>query len=102
MSDSISPKLYLVHVGFYDEVTSFGGVYEGHTNIFLVSDSAQNARTKAKSLEIFKSKRMHIDGIQEIKAVDGYQISVIKDEASSDATEINPYIFRDLGPVKND
>lgn len=89
------PKLYLVHVGFYDQATS-GGVYESHTNFFLVADTAQDAKTKAKSLDLFKEKRMHIDGIQEITAVDGYRLTLLKDESLSNKNEITPTLFRDL------
>ena len=92
------PKLYLVHCGFYDEQTSFGGVYEGHTNLFIVSDSPQYARHSAKASELFKTKRMHIDGIQEIEAVDGYRIQLVKDESLAANSHIASHIFRDLAP----
>lgn len=94
-------KLYLVHCGFYDSATSFGGVYEGHTNLFLVAESAQEARTKAKSLEIYQEKRMHIDGIQEINVVEGYRVALVKDAEISGHDDIQPHIFRDLTPIKS-
>ena len=93
-------KLYLVHCGFYDEQTSFGGVYEGHTNLIITSDTPQNARQKAKGMDIYKAKRMHIDGIQEIVAVDGYKVTLVKDETLTKQDEINSHIFRDLAPPK--
>ena len=51
------PKLYLVHCGFYDGETSCGGVYEGHTNIFTVSASPQDARQAAKASDLFTKPR---------------------------------------------
>ena len=93
-------KLYLVHCGFYDPQTSFGGVYEGHTNLILVADSARSARLKAKSLDIYKEKRMHIDGIQEIIAVDGYKVALIKDTTLKHTKEIKAYSFQDLAELE--
>jgi hypothetical protein len=93
-------KLYLVHCGFYDGQTSFGGVYEGHTNLILVSESPQNARLKAKAMGLYKEKRMHIDGIQEIVAVGGFRVSLIQDSTMAQPTEINSHIFRELAPPK--
>jgi hypothetical protein len=46
-------KLFLVHLGYYDQVGD--GVYESHTNIFLIATDFQEARNKTKNLEIVKN-----------------------------------------------
>ena len=63
----------MVHVGFYD--SSIGdGIYETHLNYFIAAENAKDAKAKAQSLEEFKSKSMHIDGIKEISNVEGYEV----------------------------
>ena len=39
-------QLYLVHLGYYDDVS--GGVYECHTNAFVAASSFDDARAQAK------------------------------------------------------
>jgi hypothetical protein len=90
-------KLYLVHCGFYDNEIS-DGIYENHTNLFIAADSFENARIQVKLLPVFQEKRMHIDGIQEIKAVNGYKIQLIEDLSLSNNTEIISFKHRDLAP----
>ena len=68
-------KLFLVHAGFYDENVS-GGFYESHTNYFVVAEDVKEAKSRAKKIEEYKTKKMHIDGIREIDAVDGYKIGL--------------------------
>ena len=67
-------KLYMAHVGFYDDEI---GIYELHSNIFVVAEDVQSAKQKIKNKDIFIAKKMHIDGIQEILNVDGYEINVV-------------------------
>ena len=69
-------KLYLVHVGFYDNNIS-SGFYESHTNYFVVADSVKSAKSKAKLIKEYKDKKMHIDGIMEVNEVDGYNINLL-------------------------
>ena len=69
-------KLYLVHVGFYDNNIS-SGFYESHTNYFVVADSVKSAKSKAKLIKEYKDKKMHIDGIMEVNEVDGYKINLL-------------------------
>lgn len=73
-------KLYIAHVGFYDNEI---GIYELHSNLFVVAEDIQTAKQKIKSKDIFIAKKMHIDGIQEILNIDGYDICVTKKSASS-------------------
>ena len=72
-------RLFLVHAGFYDENIS-GGFYESHTNYFIVATDVKDAKSKAKEIPEYKEKRMHIDGIKELDAVNGYKIVLEKNE----------------------
>lgn len=70
-------NLYMVHVGYYD--SSMGeGIYESHLNYFVAGIDAKEAKQKVKSMQEFKEKAMHIDGIKEIKGVEGYTIKLIE------------------------
>ena len=69
-------KLYLVHVGFYDP-NIMDGLYEQHANFFVVAENVKDAKKKAKQNLIFKKKKMHIDGIQELNIIDGYSIKLV-------------------------
>ena len=91
-------KLYLVNCGFYDmEIAD--GIYESHTNFFIAANSFQDARVKAKELATFQSKRMHVDGIQEINIVSGHRVFLEKDlTLSSSDTHIVSSRHRDLAP----
>ncbi len=72
-------RLFLVHAGFYDENVS-GGFYESHTNYFIVAEDVKDAKSKAKEIPEYKEKKMHIDGIKEVDAVNGYKIVLEKNE----------------------
>ena len=64
-------KLFLIHVGFYDpEIME--GLYEQHSNYFVVAQNITEAKTKARLNLTYKAKKMHIDGIQELNVVDGF------------------------------
>lgn len=63
--------LYLVHVGFYDEEI---GIYELHSNIFVVAEDVSSAKEKIKQKPVYQKNKMHIDGIIEIINIDGYEI----------------------------
>ena len=75
-------RLFLVHAGFYDENVS-GGFYESHTNYFIVASDVKDAKSKAKEIPEYKEKKMHIDGIKELDAVNGYKIVLEKNEDDS-------------------
>jgi len=69
-------KLFLIHVGFYDpEVME--GLYEQHSNYFVVAQNIKEAKQKARLNPTYKRKKMHIDGIQELNVVDGFRINLI-------------------------
>ena len=69
-------KLFLIHVGFYDpEIME--GLYEQHSNYFVVAQNIKEAKKKPLLNPIYKRKIMHIDGIQELNAVDGFRINLV-------------------------
>ena len=90
-------RLFLVHAGFYDENVS-GGFYESHTNYFVVAEDVKGAKSKAKEIPEYKKKKMHIDGIKELDAVNGYKIVLEKNE---DGTQYNgsKYSYDDVKKI---
>ena len=82
-------KLYLIHAGFYD-TEIMDGLYEQHTNYFVVAKNVMGAKIKAKQNSIYKKKKMHIDGIQELNIIDGYRIELV-DNNSTDNSVIYGY-----------
>jgi hypothetical protein len=92
-------KLYMVHVGFYNE-TWGSGIFENHTNFFVVAENPKDARLKVKEKEDVKKFRMHIDGIVEINQIDGYKIELSK--TVSDDTSLSYTTHRELAtPTSN-
>ncbi len=81
-------KLYLVHAGYYNREI-MGGLYEQHTNYFVVANNLKAAKKKARLNLAFKKNKMHIDGIQELNAVDGYRIKLVKDDLIDDMVIYN-------------
>jgi hypothetical protein len=88
-------KLYLIHCGFYD-ADLCGGLYESHVNFFVAANSFDDAKSKAKLIPAFASKRMHIDGIQELTAVNGHVVQLKEDLSLQGETIIQNYKHRDL------
>jgi hypothetical protein len=89
-------KLFMVHCGFYDKEIS-EGFYESHTNFFVVAPDFKAARLQAKDHPDFKRKRMHIDGLQEVDAIQGYRIKVEKDESlGAEGTAVKNYGYAEL------
>jgi len=90
-------NLYLVHCGFYDtEVCD--GLYESHVNFFVSAETFEDARAKAKSIPEFQAKRMHVDGLQEIQAVNGFRVHLEPDATLLNQTHIINFKHRDLAP----
>lgn len=71
-------KLYIAHLGFYD--SEIGGMYELHTNVLIVAKDAKEAKNKIKNKNMYINKMMHIDGLQEILEIDGYEIILKKSD----------------------
>ena len=76
-------KLFLIHVGFYD-TEIMEGIYEQHSNYFVVAQNITEAKTKARLNLTYKAKKMHIDGIQELNVVDGFRINLIPEKNDND------------------
>lgn len=90
-------KLYLVHCGFYDTELC-DGLYEGHVNFFVAAASFEDARARAKEISEFKAKRMHVDGLQEVVAANGFKISLTEDAQFEGRTVVVNHKQRDLAP----
>jgi hypothetical protein len=89
-------KLYLIHCGFYDPDLA-GGIFESHSNHFVVASNFEEAKLKAKELESYKRYKMHIDGVLEVNTIQGHRISVERDFAlHSSESEIVNHRHRDL------
>jgi uncharacterized radical SAM superfamily protein len=83
-------KLYIAHVGFYEEEI---GIYEIHSNLFVVAEDIIKAQDLITAKEIYKKKKMHIDGIEKLLIIDGYEINAIK---SNSLTKNKTYSHDDL------
>ena len=92
-------KLYLVHCGFYD-TELLDGIYESHVNFFVAAASFEEARAKVRFEPEFLKKKMHVDGLQEIRAVNGHKIDLTRDASLGDGTEIISSRHRDLAAKK--
>ena len=88
-------KLFLIHVGFYDP-DIIEGLYEQHINYFVVAENIKEAKTKARQKIIFKRKKMHIDGIQEINIIDGFRIKFESTESNNDIINYSYNIVKEL------
>lgn len=90
-------KLFLVHCGYYDpEICN--GVYESHANYFVAAESFEEARARAKALPQVRLRKMHVDGLQEIVAVDGYRVALAPDRMLTESTIVNSHRHRELAP----
>jgi len=90
-------KLYLIHTGFYDKEVG-DGVYECHTNFFVVAPNAFEAKMKAKQNPSYQKKKMHVDGIHEIHTVDGYNIRL--EQSDNTTTAIRSIGYQDIKNLK--
>lgn len=95
----IKDRLFLVHCGFYDHELC-DGAWEGHANFFVVGTDVPEIKLKVKRLPEYSAKRMHIDGIQEIMAVEGRTISLEFDKHLNNETIIINHKHRELAPAK--
>ena len=74
-------KLFLIHTGFYDpEIME--GLFEQHINYFVVAETVNAAKKKAKINSLYKKKKMHIDSIQELTIIDGYHIKLVENNSA--------------------
>lgn len=89
----------MIHCGYYDEEL-FSGTFESHVNFFLAAETVEEAKSNAKLREEFKRKRMHIDGVQEVVAVDGFELHLKKSDELGERSIITNHLYRGLAPKK--
>ena len=88
-------KLFLIHVGFYDN-NIMDGLYEQHGNIFVVAKDVKEAKREAIRNHTYKMKKMHIDGIKELNTVGGYRIQLVKKKIEN---KNNNYSYDDIKKI---
>jgi Domain of Unknown Function (DUF1543) len=93
-------KLFLVHCGFYDPEVG-DGVYESHVNFFVVAEDFAEARMRVKKNPIFLNKRMHIDGLQQVEAIDGYRVNLDLDKELDGRSQVLSHRYNELLPKKS-
>lgn len=92
-------KLFQVHCGFYDPEI-LDGVFEAHVNFVVAAESFEDARAKVKLEPDFQKKKMHVDGLQLIEAVQGYRVELRADETLEGKSIVTSSRHRDLAPKK--
>ncbi len=90
-------KLFLVHCGFYD-LEVLDGVYEFHVNFVVAATSFEDARAKVKLEPDFQKKKMHVDGLQVIEAVQGLRVLLQLDASLEGKSIVASSRHRDLAP----
>ncbi|MGZ3695608.1 MAG: DUF1543 domain-containing protein [Bdellovibrionota bacterium] len=90
-------KLFMIHCGYYD-LSVCGGQFEFHVNYFVAAPDAEAAKFSAKQNAEFKEKKMHIDGLQEIEAIDGYRLHLEKEIDLQGKSLVHGLRFRELAP----
>jgi len=88
-------KLYLVHCGYYETQIS-NGIFESHVNLVAAGESFEDAKVRVRQEPTFKRFKMHIDGIQEIEAVQGFRIKLEQDLRLREQNIVNSEQHRDL------
>ncbi|MCB0406045.1 MAG: DUF1543 domain-containing protein [Bdellovibrionales bacterium] len=92
-------KLYSVHCGYYDRATG-DGVYESHVNLFVAATDFADAKKRVKKNPRFKEKKMHVDGLQEISAIDGYRVVLEKTDGLEADTQVNNLSYDEIKALK--
>ena len=88
-------KLYLVHCGFYD-LELCEGIYESHVNLLVAAASFEEARVRVRENREFHTRKMHVDGLQEIALVSGFDVTLTKNVTSKNETRLLSHRHRDL------
>ncbi len=94
------PYLFLIHCGYYD-TSLCEGAFESHINFYIVAQNIEEAKEKAKSTPFFKERKMHIDGIQQLEAIDGFRIELKEDKKLNGESIIHQNNYRQLAPHKS-
>ncbi len=88
-------KLYMIHCGFYDRDLC-EGIYESHVNLFVAAASFDSAKTRVRENLEFQKKKMHIDGMQEVALVSGFNIQLTENLERPNETVLISHLHRDL------
>jgi Domain of Unknown Function (DUF1543) len=68
-----------------------GRMGEDHEIVFVVASTSEEAKTLAKA-KWSGAGRGHVDAVQRIDAIDGYQVSVTRaKDTTGDSFELNSY-----------
>lgn len=81
-------KLFLVHCGFTDPELG-SGIFESHIDVFVAAEDFTEAKSKAKVLPEFKTKKMHVDGVLQLEAATGFRVVLAEDAALEGATLVH-------------
>lgn len=87
----------MIHCGYYDPEIA-NGIYEFHVNYFVVAEDISEAKKKIKINPYYQYKKMHIDGIEEVEAVEGYSVQLSYNPDLQNRTITKNYKHRDLAP----
>jgi hypothetical protein len=91
-------NLFILHCGFYD-ATDAVALFENHANFYIVAEDFVDAKAQMKAHPTFRSKRMHIDGIQKVLAINGYRIELRKDEGLDGKTVLENLKYGSRSPL---
>lgn len=73
-------------------------MFELHTNFFVVAEDFAAAKAKAKANPGFKHKKMHVDGLQWLEAVDGFRVELSEDSALEGKSNLYNQRYAELNP----
>ena len=88
-------KLYLIHCGFYD-LDLCEGIYESHVNLLVAANTFEEAKLRVRENKDFRAKKMHIDGLQEVALVNGYEVTLVHNSSHNGQTVLVGNCHRDL------
>ena len=94
-AEAINMKLYLVHCGFYD-MALCEGIYESHVNLLVAATSFDEAKERTRENPEFQKRKMHIDGLQHIALVSGFNIALNPSSPRTNETLLISNRHRDL------
>jgi hypothetical protein len=84
--DDALPRLYAVYLGGDPAPGRLG---EDHEVVFVVSPDPRSARRSARAKWSGADPKPHVDMVQELDAVDGYEVALI-DNGKTSANAMDP------------
>ena len=88
-------KLFLEHCGFYD-MQLCEGIYESHVNLLVAAENFEQAKIRVRENPEFQKRKMHVDGIQQIALVNGYEVNLLRHPSQHSDTVLISHRHRDL------